>query len=346
MKKKVLFIGGSLNQTQMMHKISTALSECDSFFTPNFADGWIGWSAKLHLTDFSSLGGHHLRETMQYIEANQLPLDFAGKLHNYDLVVTGNDLVLPRVARRTRLVLVQEGILNEATLATGLVRYLKLPRFLANTSALGFSKAYDYFCVASHAYRKAFIRNGLPAERLVATGIPNFDDAQAYRKNDFPYQDYVLVLTSSIRETFGFDDRPAFLAKAQELAGERKVLFKLHPNENHQRAIREIRQVFPHAPVFMSGNAHEMIANARMLIAQKSSAIFTAYALNIPVYSQLDETTMRKLMPLQNGGTSHLRIAEICDDLLRTSLETLREKRRAKQLKPSLKLGRLPELQD
>ena len=55
-----------------------------------------------------------------------------------------------------------------------MVKWFKLPRYVASTSTNGLSHQYQYFCVASAGYRDFFIRKGVRPEKLVVTGIPNF----------------------------------------------------------------------------------------------------------------------------------------------------------------------------
>jgi len=50
--RKILYICGSMNQTTMMHQISEHLSLYDSYFSPYYADGFIGKAAQTHLLDF------------------------------------------------------------------------------------------------------------------------------------------------------------------------------------------------------------------------------------------------------------------------------------------------------
>ena len=324
MTADILFIGGSLNQTTMMHQISSQLGEFNCFFTPFYADGLLGQATKAGLTDFSILGGRHRHATEEYLKREGLPVDFGGRQRNYDLVVTCTDLIIQNNIRNKRLVLVQEGMTEEENFLYMLVRYLKFPRFIANTAATGLSNAYDVFCVASPGYRNLFIRKGVNPEKLVVTGIPNYDNIIAYTQNDFPYHGYLLVATSSIRETLKFDDREGFLRRVREIAGGRRIIFKLHPNENVQRATREIRKYFPDAPIFHDGNVHAMIANCDVLIAQSSSVIYSALALGKKVYSYLDQATLNQLLPIQNGGKSKERIAEVCRQLVCTPLAEVR----------------------
>ena len=139
-----------------------------------------------------------------------MPVDYRGRSRTYDLVITGTDLVIQRNIRGIRLILIQEGITEPEGWSYQTVKRFGLPRYLANTAATGLSDAYDAFCVASPGYRDLFIGKGVKAEKIAITGIPNFDDLQAYMENDFPYHGYVLAATSPLRESFRKDDRSSF----------------------------------------------------------------------------------------------------------------------------------------
>jgi hypothetical protein len=171
------------------------------------------------------------------------------------------------------------------------------------------------FCVASEGYRDFFIRKGARADKIVVTGIPNFDDCNRYRANELPHRNYVLVCTSPLREVFRGEDRIAFIAKAVEIANGRPLMFKLHPNENAKRAIREVAKHAPGAQVCTTGSAEEMIANCDVLITRFSSTAFVGLALGKETYSDYDMDEMRCLMPIQNGAAAS-NIAEVCRGLL------------------------------
>src|SRR5262249_8750082 len=130
--------------------------------------------------------------------------------------------------------------------------------------------------------------------------------------NDFPYHNFVLVCTSNARETFKYDDRQRFLRHALTIAGSRPVIFKLHPAEQHERAIGEIRSIASDATILTDGNTEQMIANCDAVVAQHSTVAFTAAALGKEVHSYIDPDHLRRVLPLQNGGTSARNIAEVC----------------------------------
>ncbi len=335
MPENILFICGSLNQTRMMHKIAMHMGEYHCYFTPYYADGLEAGIARAGWLDFTVLGGRHRRETTAYLTENNLALDDRGEGRSYDLVVTGSDLIVQRNIRDKRLVLVQEGITEPESWLFHLVKWLKLPRYLANTSTNGLSDAYDLFCVASHGYRDLFIRKGVRPEKIAVTGVPNFDHLAENFNNNFPHHGHVLVATTPYRETFRFDDRPAFLRRCVEIAGGRQLIFKLHPTENPERARREIERYAPGSLVFEYGNVDHMIANASTVITQQSTCTFVALALGKETYTYLDQDELRRLMPIQNGGSSASRIANLCRRILHTPMEVLAQVRKGHRRRPN-----------
>src|SRR5262245_61525837 len=216
----------------MMHSIGRQLEGWECAYTPYYADRWLESFRRTGLLERSVLGGELRRRTERYLVEQRLPLDTGGRRGPYDLVVTCSDLIVQKNIERAPIVLVQEGMTDPENALYGLVRRLRLPRWLASTAMTGLSRAYHRFCVASPGYRDLFIARGAPAERIIVTGIPNFDDCASYLKNDFPHRGYVLVATSDARETFKRDDREAFLDNVARIAAGRPLVFKLHPNEN------------------------------------------------------------------------------------------------------------------
>lgn len=326
--KKILFICGSLNQTTQMHQIANQLmNEADCYFTPYYADGVEDFAARMGWLDFTVLGGRHRRETDAYLAANRLKVDLRGEGREYDLIVTCSDLIVQKNLRKNRVVLVQEGITEPEGFVYKLVRWLKLPRYLANTATNGLSDSYDLFCVASQGYAEHFIRKGVKPEKIAVTGIPNFDNMNKFIDNDFPFHNHVLVVTSPLRETYRSDDRIAFIRHCVKIAGDQKLIFKLHPIENAPRAIREITHLAPHATVLTHGNVSHMIANAAVVITQQSTSTFVAVALGKEVHSHLDLAEIKRLMPIQNGGTSASQIAKLCTRVMHSPANALAKNR-------------------
>lgn len=328
MTKNILFVCGSLNQTTMMHKISMQMGDFTSFFTPYYADGIEDFAASQGWLDFTVLGGRHMRETKDYLAKNSLSVDYRGNGREYDLVVTCSDLIIQKNIRNKRLVLVQEGITEPESWIYHLVKWLRLPRYLANTSTSGLSNAYDAFCVASEGYAEHFVKKGVRRERVYVTGIPNFDDMKSSLVNDFPHHDHVLVATSPLRETFRLDGRVWFIRKCVEIADGRQLIFKLHPIENAERAEREIKKHAPDAFVYSTGNVNHMIANASVVITQQSTSTYVAVGLGKETYTNLNVDELKRLMPIQNGGDSDRRIASICHRILLTPMPLIERARK------------------
>ena len=317
--KKVLFICGSLNQTTQMHQIAQHMMErYDCYFTPYYADGIENLIASIGWLNFTVLGGRHWNETHTYLTKKRLKIDMRGEGNKYDLVFTCSDLIVQKNIRNKKIILVQEGITEPEGFVYKLVRWLGLPRYLANTATNGLSNAYDLFCVASEGYAEHFIRKGVKPEKIAVTGIPNFDNMARFNDNDFPICNHVVVATSPLRETFRMDDRARFIRHCVEIAGDRNLIFKLHPLENAPRAIREINKHAPNATVFTHGNVSHMIANASVVITQQSTATFIAVALNKEVHTNLNVQELKQLMPIQNGGASSMQIATLGMRILHT----------------------------
>ena len=111
-RPRALFICGSRNQTTQLHQVAKCLPGFDNLFTPYFVNGVYEWARKLGMLDFTIAGGHWREECLAYLRDNSLDIDVGGRSYNYDLVVTCQDLFMPRIIRGTRAVLVQEGMVD------------------------------------------------------------------------------------------------------------------------------------------------------------------------------------------------------------------------------------------
>ena len=319
-RKRILFIGGSMNQTTQMHQIADELQEYERWFTPYYADGILELARKARLLEPTILGNRYVRRSIRYLREHDLAIDFQGRRGTYDLVVTSSDLVIPRNIKSSRIVLVQEGMTDPEGILFHLVkRFRFLPLWLTSTAATGLSDAYERFCVASEGYRTLFVHKGVNAAKIVVTGIPNFDNCARYLKNDFPLKNYVLVCTSDTRETWAYENRKRTILNAVKIANGRQLVFKLHPNEKVDRATAEITRWAPGALVFATGKTEEMIANCDVLITRFSTTVYVGLALGKEVYSEFDVDQLRELTPLQNGSAGK-EIAAVCRALLEGTL--------------------------
>jgi hypothetical protein len=245
---------------------------------------------------------------------NGLNIDYAAKRNSYDLVVYCSDMVMAKSLSKSKTIWVQEGMIDQYTLLSAIVKKLGLPTYLTgDTSLNGSSDACDIYCSASVGYKNYITKRGTSRDKVFVTGIPNYDNCNQYLDNDFPHRDYVMVATSDMRETYRKEDRPAFIRQAVAIANGRQLLFKLHPNEKFERAQAEIRK---HAPagtlIYHGGNTSYMVANCAELITQYSTVVYTGLALGKKVHSYFDVDELKRLAPIQNSGTSAKNIAQIC----------------------------------
>lgn len=301
-RPRVLFICGSPNQTTQMHKIAKELPDVDAWFTPYFSDHWaVVLGKRFGFLETAILGSKRRRICLDYLVQNGLQIDLDAERNDYDLFFSCNDQVVPPILDGVPMILVQEGIQDPPNWKTKLWKATRLvPRPLTGTSTFGLSGAYEKVCVASEGYRDNYIDSGVDPSRIEVTGIPNFDDFARFLDNDFPRSGFVLVCTTDARETMAEGDRDAFLAEVKDIAGDKPLLFKLHPNENFERATREIHEVFPHAEVYTSGSAEQMVAKCDVLVTEWSSLTFAGVAMGKQVHSHHPMEEIRRLLPLQN----------------------------------------------
>lgn len=316
-KKKILFIIGSQNQASQMHQIASRLPAYDCFFSQLYSRHPIARiAARSGLLDTTVLGGEFKRNSDAYLQQHRLRNDYAASVYDnrYDMAVVCTDLLVPGGLRKLKTVWVQEGMTDPVTPWGSLVHGLGLPGWMAmNTAYNGCSNNCDIYCAASEGYKEQFAARGTAPSRIFVTGIPNYDHAGLYSENDFPHRGYVLAATSDVRETFRKDDRPGFIRDCVQIAGGRQLIFKLHPNENKERAIAEIRRYAPpETMIYTDGNTSDMIANCDELITQYSTVVYTGIALGKKVYSYFDVEKLKKMAPIQNGGISAENIAGIC----------------------------------
>ncbi|HEX7840316.1 MAG TPA: hypothetical protein VF469_22715 [Kofleriaceae bacterium] len=319
-RPRVLFICGNRNHTTTMHAIARELPDCERWFTPYYCDGGtaLDHMRRLHLLEFVALGHDFRRRCLDYLQQHDLAVDLGGVRGGYDLVVTCSDLIVPSNIAGIPLVAVQEGMIDPKLFWWKVMEqlpWLPLPRWAAGTAGTGLSHAYEVYCVASEGYRKDFIERGARPERLVVTGLPNFDNFAGYVRPGHWIEGCVLACTSDGRETFRRDDRKRFIRWAQGIAGDRPLVFKFHPNERMNRAVDEVRRWAPRARALTSGSGEVLAANCHTLITEWSTLAYVGLALGKPTYSYRDLEAHRAMLPVQHGRAA-TSIAAVCRDVL------------------------------
>lgn len=303
-----------------MHQIANELCEFDCWFSQLFTDNAL---LNYAINNTTLLNGtvlsNKFREISEsYLRQHSLQIDYAARQNQYHLVVYCSDMVVPPRMRQTKTIWVQEGMIDRYTLWSKIVKALKLPpTACGNTSLNGSSNICDIYCAASAGYKQQFAARGTQNPKIVVTGMPNYDNQLQHLNNGFPHHNYVMVATTDMRETYRFENRKAFIKQAVKIAKGRPMLFKLHPNENFERAEKEIRRYAPaDAMIFNKGNTAHMIANCCELITQYSTVVYTGIALGKKVHSWFNLKELKALAPVQNNGTSANTIATICRNYL------------------------------
>jgi hypothetical protein len=317
-KPKVLFILGNHNHNTMLHAIAKELPDCDTWFTPYYCDDWtvLDVLRRLRVLEFVALGHEFRQECLAYCNEHGLRVDIGGKRNQYDLVLTCSDLVVPENVLNTRLIGVQEGMIDPQLFWYKVRQRIPwLPRWAAGTACTGLSYVYDRYCLASEGYRDEFVARGAPGHRLAVTGLPNFDNLARHVQPGHWIEGHVLACTSDGRETFRRDDRKKFIEWCVKIANGRPLVFKFHPNEKMERAVAEVRRWAPGARTITEGYGEELAANCEALVTEWSTLAFMGLLLDKETYSYRDLEEMRKLLPLQNGRAAK-NIADVCREVL------------------------------
>lgn len=316
-KNKILFVCGSQNQAKILYEISRHLEYHDCYFTTNNSEVLTSHISRTSL--FSNRIAHDKsrRIILEYLSLHNLNIDISGENENYDLVFSCTESGIPKNIKFKQSVFVQEGIPGTKNYLYQVAKQYGFAGLLTSNSKLKLNDVYSKFCVASEAYKQNFINQGVDADKIIVTGIPGLDNYTKYLNNDFLHSGYVLTATSDSRENFNFENRERLIYESVEIAADRKLIFKLHPNENFDRAIWEINNYAPEALIFVDGEIGEMIANCNLLITRNSSAAFIGLALNKKVHTENDISELKRLMPVQNGGTSAMNVAFAAEKVLK-----------------------------
>ena len=318
MKKKILFYCGSANQTSQLFQVSQFLQdEYDCWFSPAYFDDWQNLVMRMGLLEMSIVGKRRVNQAIEYLEERNCQIDYRAKKNQYDMVYLCTDVIQPDAFKKHKKIVVQEGFVLPEDWRAPIIKRMSWVYGWADTALTAQTDNYDYFCAAGEGYRQYFIDRGADPDKVLTTGIPNFDDLKHLKNNPLHEKDFVLIITSAIREAAGRENRKKYLKYALDQADGRDLIFKLHPSENHDRAIREIRRLTQEGVILMEGNTEHMIANSAQVVARASTVIMTALALDIPVCSPAYTTEeLEQFRPLQNNGRSAEAIADLGKKLI------------------------------
>src|SRR5271170_2265140 len=124
MRKRILFITGSINQTSQMHQISKYLDEYDCWFSQLFPDTpFLNLVVKYTpLAKGTVLTGQFKDRSEMYLIQHDLQIDYGGNKHNYDLIVNCTDMIVAEKFRKTKTIWVQEGMIDRRTIRSRIVK--------------------------------------------------------------------------------------------------------------------------------------------------------------------------------------------------------------------------------
>ncbi len=317
-KKNIICLGGSLNQTKQLHLISESLQEdYNIYFSQVFGEGsFYKMVAESGIMDNTVLGKNSsfTKVSREYINRYNLNYDYRmeSKGIKYDLALMSTDLIVPKSMFSMKTIWVQEGMIDPLNLQSRLTKKLKLPEFFTgDTSLNGTSNKADLYFAMSHGYKNYFTKWGTNKDKILVTGVPNFDDIKSFLNSSYPENGFILIATSDIRELGGNEDRTDFFKKCKEIAKGRKIIYKPHPNENYDRVVKELRIIIPDAEIIVTPILDTLIAHCDTLITQYSSSVYVGLVLGKTVYSYFPMEDLEAKKPIQNGGTSAKIIADI-----------------------------------
>jgi len=316
-KTKCLFVCLTAYNTTILKHVADELKDWDCWFTPIFYnDDIVVKIAKIFGVFKRALESQ--KKTIEKMHQLCVNIDFEAK-QTYDIIVLGNDFYIPEKLNRFQpKVLVQEGWLWPYGIKRWLVANTFLPVIFAGASGSGLSKSYEFYCVASDKYKELGIKSGIPKEKIKVTGLPTLDSLlSTYKQNNISKQrdEFVLLTTHPGREYFEGENRKKLLLKTRKIANKRPIIVKLHPNENINRAKKEISFWLPEAKVLINNDVNQLIADCSVLITTYSTTIYYALLLGKEVYCDYPIEKVKEFLPIQNG-VSAKKIADICREAI------------------------------
>lgn len=322
-KKKIICVVGSLNQTKQLHRISQYLQEdFDIYFTQIYGDGlFYRVVAESGIMDNTVLGkdSSFTKLSREYILDHQLQYDYRAQSKNnqYDLALLSTDMIVPKSLRKIKSIWVQEGMIDPIKASGILIKKLGLPTyFTSDTSLNGTSNKADIYCAMSSGYKDYFSKWGTNRNKIILTGVPNFDDIASFAHEPYSKSGFVLIATSDIRELGGNDNRVNFFNKCKTIAEGKKVIYKPHPNENLIRVTREIKMVIPDVEIITKPILDTLIAHCDTFITQWSSSAYVGLVMGKKVFSYFPIEELEAKKPIQNGGRSAEIIAQIAREFI------------------------------
>jgi hypothetical protein len=176
----------------------------------------------------------------------------------------------------------------------------------------------DYILVMDDLAKKEMISEGFPAEKLIITGNPHFDDFKKFRspagvkeKIIFIDQHFSELVKCGIHEDLGYNELDAFsgaVSVLEEIGWKGDLIIKFHPGSQSQSRYDEIIKksflAIKKAP--LEESLHSLFNKSNFVFGMTSILLFEAALGGKPVLSY-QPGLKRKLDPLVTNrlGISH-----------------------------------------
>ncbi|MCC6753420.1 MAG: hypothetical protein IT266_05490 [Saprospiraceae bacterium] len=319
-RKNVLHLTGLKTVTLQVNRLCQALPECDHYSLK--CRGVQGHKHRLFKPiSWTSVQNLHPVEPVVYGSGNAPTETTYERLYvdvdtAFDLILVYGNVKPPRKYAGVPRVFIQEELADPHLLDSGktkLKSFAHLP--LPVGGSVGSDERFDLYFIASEGDAQCLETTGVTFDKIRVSGIPGYDHIAALVSSPVRKFPYSLVCTSPIRETGRAEERMAFLRGCQSIAGDRTLIFQLHPLENHRRAVAEIEKIFgKDTEIYLHGNTGELVANCHELISHSAPSLYFALALGKKVHTAVSPGSLRRFAPVQNGGNA----ASLIADTLRT----------------------------
>lgn len=316
-RKKVLHFSSLNTFTSQVQRICNDLPDCDHYVIVS-RGGFRSRKSPFALNSCTLIRRIYPEQKASFISPPVSAFQTYKRLFNdadpvFDLLIVYGNAKLPRKLTEIPRVFIQDALAEPVSTDSPKrtpVTHGHLP--LPSSSSSGFKDHFELYFLASEGDAQLLESAGIPANRLRVSGVPAFDHLAAFVNRKFRTSPYVLVCTSAIREKGGREDRVAFLEGCRRVAGDRKLIFQLHPLEKHRRAVAEIEKIFgKDSEIFLHSSTGELVANCQELISNGAPALYFALALGKKVHTAVSSGALRRYVPIQNGGNAALLIADI-----------------------------------
>jgi hypothetical protein len=166
---QILFICGSPQQAEELHRVAVELGDCRVWFTPYYGGLTLTVLRELGLLERTVAGKGPGERCLAYLRSQHLPIDLDGRRGRYDLIVSTSDLPLPPNAHGQRVVVVGSSSRERTVAAERLV--WRVAQRMSSWLTTDPAEVDCRICVVGDDDREFFLDLGVPRHRIVVTGL-------------------------------------------------------------------------------------------------------------------------------------------------------------------------------